>query len=120
MKQHYKLTIKYLYLLLSLYIFENNSKPLNIFIMNSTLSTQKPPNQTTGEQQLIVQVKNLLEKGPDQLIGSLEYMINKVTTHPDKMKEADFLAAIRALEIISFLQICKLNLNSTTLNSLQQ
>ncbi len=61
-----------------------------------------------ASEDIVYQVQALLDSGPDQIIGSLEYMIKKVTTHPDQMKEVDFIAAGNGRKLISFLQFAKI------------
>lgn len=57
------------------------------------------------ENELLFQVKKLIETNAEEVIGSMEYLIKKVTTQKEKMKEVDFLAASNAMKLITFLKM---------------
>ena len=65
-----------------------------------------------SEKEILLQLGKILENGPDEIVGSLEYMIRKITTHPEPMKEVDYLAAANGMKMVSFLKLCSLyNIN---------
>lgn len=56
------------------------------------------------KETIMYAVNKLLETNPEIMIGNLEYMIGKITTHPDLMQEVDFQAAKSGQEIVCFLR----------------
>lgn len=59
------------------------------------------------KETILYAVKTLTQSDPETMIGNLEYMIHKLTTHPDDMQETDFEAVQSAQNIICFLNLCK-------------